>query len=85
VITDFHRDDRIDLAAIDANNRKSGFQTFKWIGTDALSGKGGQLRIAYRSSGNAFLQGDTDGNGKVDFEVKMLGVSSFNAGNLNLS
>jgi len=84
VITDFHENDTFDLSAIDANNKKRGNQTFTWIGTDSFRGKAGQLRIDYSSSGKAFLQGDTDANGKVDFEVKMLGVTSFGASNLLL-
>lgn len=84
VITDFHRNDRLDLAAVDANANRGGKQSFQWIGRSPFSGQAGQLRIDQRSSGNAFLQGDIDGNGRVDFEVKMLGVDTFQRSNLNL-
>lgn len=84
-ITDFHSNDFIDLSAIDADSEKDGRQSFTWIGSQSFSSAPGQLRIAYGRSGSSFLQGDIDGNGSVDFEVQMLGVSDFSQSNLILS
>lgn len=85
MITDFHQNDFIDLSAIDADSDKDGVQSFSWMGTRSFSAAPGQLRIEYGRSGSAFLQGDIDGNGRVDFEVEMLGISDFSRSNLILS
>ncbi len=84
VITDFDPTDRIDLAAIDANTLRSGQQEFSWIGRRQFSGTAGQLRIDASPVMHALLQGDVDGNGKPDFEVKLLGVDLFTRSNLLL-
>jgi len=85
VITDFQKQDAIDVAAIDANTKKIGQQSFRWINEKSFKGKPGQLRIEFRSSGNAFLQGDNNGDARPDFEVKLLGLNSFSSENLVLS
>lgn len=84
VITDFGAEDSINLVHADANALKAGVQEFKWIKTNAFSGRAGQLRIDY-SPRAAFLQGDTDGNGRVDFEVRLLEVDLFTRQNLILA
>ena len=84
VITDFGPEDSISLVHADANTLKAGVQEFKWIKTKAFSGRAGQIRIDYRPRA-AFLQGDTDGNGRVDFEVKLREVDLFTKQNLILA
>ena len=77
VITDFqHGQDTIDLSTIDAV-RGGGNQTFSWIGSDAFSGDAGELRFA-----RGLIQGDTDGDKRADFEIRVTG--SVTAGDLIL-
>jgi Ca2+-binding RTX toxin-like protein len=85
VITDFSSNDFIDLSAIDANSEIDGMQSFSWIGSRSFTATPGQLRIEFSRPGGAFLQGDIDGNGRVDFEVEMLGIRDFSHSNLILS
>lgn len=70
IITDFNKlqGDRIDLSSIDANSRKGGNQSFRFVGKRALSGIAGELRY---SSG--ILIGDVNGDKKSDFEIQLLG------------
>jgi hypothetical protein len=77
VITDFqHGQDTIDLSTIDAV-RGGGNQKFSWIGSDAFSGDAGELRFA-----RGLIQGDTDGDKRADFEIRVTG--SVTAGDLIL-
>ncbi len=84
VITDFDPSDQIDLAAVDACSLQAGQQRFSWIGQRQFNGTAGQLRIDVSPFRHALLQGDVDGNGKPDFEVKLLGVDLFARSNLLL-
>ena len=83
VITDFDRNDRIDLSAVDADSQTDGRQSFHWIGSRRFSGTAGELRILEKSHAS-LLQGDTDGNGRVDFEIRLTDVSDFSRTNLLL-
>ncbi|WP_216910817.1 M10 family metallopeptidase C-terminal domain-containing protein [Synechococcus sp. CCY 0621] len=86
VITDFAADDRIDLSRVDADSDRAGLQHFTWIGSREFYGEAGQLRIQQnRGQNDILLQGDTDGNGKSDFEVMLMGPLLFSASNLILS
>lgn len=86
VITDFASDDRIDLSRVDADSRRAGVQSFNWIGSREFYGEAGQLRIQKtRGQNYSLLQGDTDGNGKSDFEVMLMGPLLFSPSNLILS
>jgi Ca2+-binding RTX toxin-like protein len=67
-IGDFRNGDEIDLSAIDANASEDGNQAFVFIGDAAFTGVAGQLRFSGK-----LVQGDTDGNGKADFEIKLSG------------
>jgi Ca2+-binding RTX toxin-like protein len=69
-ITDFAgaAGDRIVLSAIDANTRKSGNQSFAFIGSKAFSGKPGQLRFA-----KGVLSGDVNGDRKADLSIRVTG------------
>ena len=70
VITDFSRaqGDKIDLKTIDANTKAAGDQAFTFIGTSAFQKKAGELRYE-KKSGDTFVYGDVDGDGKADFAI----------------
>jgi VCBS repeat-containing protein len=63
--------DRIDLRTIDANEGRRGNQNFAWVDAAdlgaAFTGKAGQLRFV-----DGRLEGDTDGDGRADFHIKVL-------------
>jgi serralysin len=80
VIRDFERGvDKIDLGDIDAKTNKGGDQKFKFIGDDKFSKSAGELRFK-----NEILQGDVNGDGKADFEIKVKGVAALDAGDFVL-
>jgi hypothetical protein len=63
----------INLSKIDADtDGTAGNQGFKWISETSLAasftGVDGQLRFA-----SGLLQGDTDGDKKADFEIRVFG------------
>lgn len=87
VIVDFNASqlDKINLLAIDANERLSGNQAFAWLGTQAFSGVAGQLRYFTASSPSGIvLQGDVNGDRLADFELSILSVSNITASQLML-
>jgi serralysin len=75
-IQDFTLGDLIDLSLIDANTTAGapGDQAFNFIGSAAFSNTAGELRFANISAGGPIwvVQGDTDGNGLADFEVRVV-------------
>jgi serralysin len=80
VIRDFERGvDKIDLGDIDAKTNKGGDQKFKFIGDDKFSKTAGELRFK-----GDLLQGDVNGDGKADFEIKVKGVAALDAGDFVL-
>lgn len=64
--------DRIDLSALDANNRASGNQAFSLIGESAFTGASGQLRFVF-SGGDTLLQADVNGDKAADFSIRLEG------------
>ncbi|MGV3550791.1 M10 family metallopeptidase C-terminal domain-containing protein [Rhizobium sp.] len=74
----FEEGDRIDLASVDANAKKSGNQDFKFIGDEGFSRKAGELQFDIRK-GNTFIEGDTNGDGKADFVIRLNGVHEVTA------
>jgi Ca2+-binding RTX toxin-like protein len=66
--------DRIDLSLIDANANTAGDDAFTFIGSNAFSGKAGELRVE-GSSGVFFVYGDTNGDGQADFQIIVYGAS----------
>lgn len=71
-IIQFNRaDDIIDLAKIDADAELSGDQAFTFIGTSAFSDTPGELRSFISKKGGTYIQGDVDGDGVVDLQIKL--------------
>nr|WP_276553714.1 hypothetical protein [Shinella kummerowiae] len=71
-IYDFSRvgGDKIDLSAIDADANGAADQAFTFIGTNAFSGVAGELRYVKRV-GDTFVNGDVNGDGVIDFSVRL--------------
>ncbi|HEX2727096.1 MAG TPA: calcium-binding protein, partial [Beijerinckiaceae bacterium] len=61
--------DKIDVSNIDANAAVGGNQAFAFIGGAGFSGAAGQLRFS-----GGVLQGDVNGDGNADFEVRIVGT-----------
>ena len=72
VITDFQVGDRIDLAAIDANEVLLGDQQFRFIGASRFSGLG-QLRYT-SSNGIGLLEANCTGRLDADFQLTLIGA-----------
>ncbi|MDR6754987.1 Ca2+-binding RTX toxin-like protein [Mycoplana sp. BE70] len=70
VIKDFSRaeGDKIDLKGIDANAKASGDQAFIFIDKQAFHKTAGELRYEIKS-GDTYIHGDTNGDGKADFSI----------------
>lgn len=80
VIFDFESGvDRLDLSAIDADPARGGDQAFDFLGFDDFSGARGELRLS-----NGYLKGDLDGDGRVDFAIRLVDVSELTADDLLL-
>ncbi|MBD9373529.1 calcium-binding protein [Rhizobium sp. ARZ01] len=69
-IYDFSRaqGDKINLKAIDASTKSGGDQAFTFIGAEKFHKKAGELRFE-KKSGDTFIQGDVNGDGKADFSI----------------
>jgi hypothetical protein len=88
IIYDFKSgQDRIDLRDIDANTLLKGNQKFAWTGSEApflspkdgsaflkagFTGKAGELRYE-----NGLLIGDVNGDGRADFQIKIVGKFAY--------
>ena len=76
VIYDMQRgSDRIDLKDIDARTNDFGNDKFRWIGTRDFSGKSGELHLE-KKSGYVFVEGDINGDGRVDFRIVVENVTN---------
>lgn len=79
VITDFDsRFDVINLRVVDANENIRGDQAFDYIGGAGFSGTAGEVRIRDLGA-NVIVLGDTDGDGRADFEIMVLGTGTMEA------
>ncbi len=68
-IRDFERNlDQIDMSRVDGNTLRSGNQDLLFIGDDGFSGRAGEMRYA-----NGVLWGDTDGDGRAEFSLRIAG------------
>lgn len=75
-IIDFSQtqNDRIDLAAIDANSLTAGSnEAFTWIGSAAFSRHAGELRFTQTATTSMIL-GDSNGDGAADFALVLAKV-----------
>jgi Ca2+-binding RTX toxin-like protein len=81
MIADFNalQGDKIDLSQIGWSwHQQKDMGTFDFIGSDAFSGQGWQLR--YQQVGtDTWLQADRDGDGQADFEIHCTGTINFTA------
>lgn len=83
-ITDFRSgQDKIDLQAIDANEKITGNQAFAFKGSVEFSKVAGEL-IYKVVDGNAFVYGDTDGNGTADFAILLSSTKVLSGGDFIL-
>lgn len=69
-IYDFSSQDRIDLSAIDANQKVAGNQAFAYIGKSAFHGVSGELRFEKHAS-DTYVYGDVNGDKKADFSIHL--------------
>lgn len=83
-ILDFHHAelDKIDLSAIDAKTGGSD-QAFKFIKKKGFHDKKGELHYKVKD-GDAYVEGDVDGNGKADFVIVVEHVSQLKAADFDL-
>jgi Ca2+-binding RTX toxin-like protein len=65
--------DKIDLEPWDADSKKKNDQDFAFIGTQNFHRDAGELRFV-QDGGNTFIQGDTNGDGKVDLVIRLNGL-----------
>jgi len=80
VILDFVRGkDLIDLSAIDARAATADDDTFDLIGRMPFSGEAGELRYRVKA-GDAIVRGDTDGDGRGDFAIRVVDVQRLEDG-----
>lgn len=78
VIVDFEKGDRISLSVMDANLNTEANEAFRFIGTNAFSGKAGELRFQ-RGAEGVVCSADMTGDGVADFTISLLGVDSLAA------
>ncbi len=84
-VTDFNRAerDRIDLRGVDADGTLAGDQAFAFVGTGAFTGTAGELRYQ-QSGGHTYIEGDINGDGIVDFVIRLDGLHSLGTGDFVL-
>lgn len=73
MLTSFlHLADKLDLMGNYANGAIGGDQTFRFVGTAALTGAA-QLGF-FTSSGNTIVCGSTDADAASEFEIQLNGI-----------
>jgi Ca2+-binding RTX toxin-like protein len=75
--------DKIDLVGIDANTTHGGNQKFAFIGHHAFDGKAGEVHFV-KHSGFVMVEGDVNGDGVADVQIKVAGFSTLIAGDFVL-
>jgi Ca2+-binding RTX toxin-like protein len=86
VIMDFNHleGDNIDLSGIDAKSKtKTVDDHFKFIGAKAFHHKAGELHYIKKAH-FLLVEGDTNGDGKADFQIEVHGVTKLGALDFNL-
>ena len=90
VIKDFAvKLDDINLATIDASTKSAGNQAFKFIGTAAFHKVAGELHYpqsnaAGTANDKTIVEGDVNGDGKLDFTIELTGLKGLTAGDFIL-
>jgi Ca2+-binding RTX toxin-like protein len=84
-IADFSQADNdvIDLTAWDANSRQANDQAFTFIDGAKFHKVAGELRT-FDNGVDTFVQGDTNGDGKADFLIRLNGVVDLAGGDFAL-
>lgn len=75
--------DLIDLSALDADAGTPEDDGFAFIGLSRFSGSAGELRYRLKD-GDAVVLGDTDGDGRADFAIKVRDLDRLDAGDFVL-
>ncbi len=70
--------DHISLTAVDAKSATAAVDRFRFIGTADFHGIAGELRYEV-SGGDSYVMGDTNGDGKADLMIRVLGVTRMTA------
>jgi Ca2+-binding RTX toxin-like protein len=70
--------DKVSLSPIDANTLKGGNQAFELIGTQAFSGKAGELQYK-KASSDTYISGDVNGDKVADFTIHFDDAIDFSA------
>lgn len=76
LILDFATGDTIDLRTIDADIKTAGDQAFRFVGSNWLS-KAGDLGAYVDPHGWTSITGDVNGDGAVDFAIRVMGKHAF--------
>ncbi|MEZ5926132.1 MAG: hypothetical protein R3D57_17315 [Hyphomicrobiaceae bacterium] len=85
VIRDFaHLSDDIDLKTLDASTKAGGNQAFTFIGTQKFHKVAGELHyVKINAAGTAndktIVEGDTNGDGRADFQIELTGLKTLSA------
>lgn len=84
-ITDFIRGegDRIDVSGIDSDVSATGDQPFTFVGNASFTKTAGEIRFEARDAG-VVLEGDSDGDGIADLQIRLDGATEVIAADLIL-
>lgn len=82
-IGDFERgSDHIDLSGIDARSGGAD-NAFRWIGKNDFHGRAGELHFV-KKAGYVLVEGDVNGDGRADFQIKIDGLGAIGKGDFIL-
>jgi Ca2+-binding RTX toxin-like protein len=70
--------DFINLLDVDANAKVAGDQAFRFIGSANFHKKPGELTVKI-VDGSTMVLGDTNGDGKADFQIELTGIHALTA------
>ena len=70
--------DQIDLTGVDADSGVAGNQAFTFIGAGAFTRHAGELQVTAFGT-DTMVSGDTDGNGRADFQILLTGPIALQA------